>query len=109
MLGEAVPSTSSLGAYSPWGAGLTALWVPVVPPLAERGNTSRVMPRFGVLAARLIHSLTTHAVPQASETLAHRIHLRRLDSTSGERVGFTGLSAQPVGRRSGKGEYHARN
>lgn len=49
-----------IGGLLAMGAGLTALWVPVVPPLAERGNTPRVMPRFGVLAARLIHSLTTH-------------------------------------------------
>lgn len=53
------------------------------------------------------NGILTIAVPQASETVAHRIHLRRLDSTSGERVGFTGVSAQPTGRRSGKGEHHA--
>lgn len=42
------------------------------------------------------NGILTVAVPESPETVAHRIHLRRMTPTSGEYHGFSGVNAQPV-------------
>ncbi len=43
------------------------------------------------------NGILTVAVPEAAETVAHRIHLRRTSPTRGEHVGFAGVNAQSPG------------
>ena len=43
------------------------------------------------------NGILTVAVPEAAETVAHRIHLRRVSATSGEYTGFSGVGARSPG------------
>ncbi|MGH2460264.1 MAG: Hsp20/alpha crystallin family protein [Chloroflexota bacterium] len=42
------------------------------------------------------NGILTVVLPEAPETVAHRIHLRRLSATSGEYHGFSGVNARAV-------------
>lgn len=42
------------------------------------------------------NGILTVALPESPETVAHRIHLRRLSATSGEYHGFAGVNARPI-------------
>ena len=57
-------------------------------PFSVDGTRTNVTYNNGIL---------TVAAPGAPETIAHRVHLRRVGPTSGERVGFSGVEAHAVG------------
>lgn len=46
------------------------------------------------------NGILTVALPEAPETVAHRIHLQRLGSTRGEYRGFAGVTAAPASSAS---------
>lgn len=47
------------------------------------------------------NGILTVVLPEASETVAHRIHLRRLSPTSGEYHGFSGVNLRAVAQSAG--------
>ncbi|MGH2459452.1 MAG: hypothetical protein ACRDIY_11355, partial [Chloroflexota bacterium] len=47
------------------------------------------------------NGILTVVLPEAPETVAHRIHLRRLSATRGEYHGFAGVNARATARASG--------
>lgn len=49
------------------------------------------------------NGILTVALPEAPETVAHRIHLRRLSATHGQHHGFAGVNAEPVATREQSG------
>jgi len=62
-------------------------------PFSVDGSRANVTYNNGIL---------TVALPEATVTVAHRIHLERVSAASGEYHGFSGLEAQPVARHNGR-------
>ncbi len=68
-----------------WHVGPYTRAIPL--PFPVDGSRANVTYNNGIL---------TVVLPEAPETVAHRIHLRRLGPTRGEHQGFAGVEARPV-------------